>query len=117
MHRFAKLLPVALAACLSVAGSLPAHATDILWANVQANGTLVRGEGAITADRQSKGEYLVTFNRNVSKCNYQLSLFQYGIAFVRPSVADKNEVFIGMVTANSQEHLDSTFYLEVICKS
>jgi hypothetical protein len=115
MHRSAPLLPVLLALGVSL-GSATANATDVFWANVSSVGKLTRGEGASSAERLSKGTYLVTFNANVSKCNYGISLTSYGIAFTRPSAGDNTSVFIGIITADSEDFLDTNFYLQVICK-
>ena len=45
MNRIVSFLPVALAIGLSVS-FLPANAATVFWANVNASGTLVRGQGA-----------------------------------------------------------------------
>lgn len=74
------------------------------------------GEGASSAERQSKGTYLVVFNGDVSKCNYWISLANYGIAFTRPSAGDKTAVFIGIIDSRSEDSLDVNFYLQVVCK-
>jgi hypothetical protein len=111
------LLPAALAIGLSV-GCLPpssAEAATVLWANVNAKGNLDKGEGATSAKQQSKGTYLVFFERNVSKCNYGISLVSYGITLVKPSATDKNSVLVGIIDTQSEDFQDTAFYLQVIC--
>lgn len=115
MLRIARFLPIAVAIGLS-AVSVPAKAATVLWANVNANGTLARGEGAVQAQRTAKGAYLVTFNRNVARCNYGISLYRYGMAFTKPSVAAQTDVFIGIIDNLSKDNLDTSFYLQVICR-
>ena len=41
-----------------------------LWAHVNSNGTLVRGNGVQSSGRFSTGYYFVQFNRDVSFCGY-----------------------------------------------
>jgi hypothetical protein len=41
-----------------------------LWAHVNSNGTLVRGNGANTSGRLGVGQHYVNFNRDVSFCGY-----------------------------------------------
>ena len=41
-----------------------------LWAHVNSNGTLVRGNGVVSSGRFSTGYYFVQFNRDVSFCGY-----------------------------------------------
>jgi hypothetical protein len=48
-----------------------ANAADLLWASVGGNGALVTGRGATAAIRQeTPNTYIVTFNRDVTKCSY-----------------------------------------------
>jgi hypothetical protein len=42
--------------------------SEILWAVVSFNGTLVQGSGAISSTLVSAGRFQVTFNRNVEAC-------------------------------------------------
>src|SRR5215204_978309 len=39
-----------------------------LWAVINLNGTTARGFGVTSSENASAGNYVVTFNRNVSKC-------------------------------------------------
>lgn len=116
MKRILTLLSVTLAIGLA-AGSLPARAaSNILWANVSADGTLVRGDGAASAKRNSKGTYVVSFNAVVTKCSYSLTTAQYSATLIRPLSGDNTALLIGIIDTRGEDFLDSTFYLQVFCK-
>lgn len=49
----------------------PAGPNNLLWAVVNSGGQLVRSNGAVAVTTQIvPGDYIVTFNRNISGCSY-----------------------------------------------
>ena len=91
-----------------------------LWAVINLNGTTARGFGVTSSENASAGNYVVTFNRNVSKCAYVASLgdgagntFQ-GEVSATNNVVDANAV--GVATDNSSGvGTDKAFHLAVFC--
>jgi hypothetical protein len=58
-------------------GPAGADATN-LWAVVNSNGTLARGQGVDSVTRTAAGRYRVDFNQNVSNCAYSSIVAQSG---------------------------------------
>ena len=93
-----------------------------LWAVINLNGTTARGFGVTSSEKFAGfgGNYVVTFNRNVSKCAYVASLgdgagntFQ-GEVSATNNVVDANAV--GVATDNSSGvGTDKAFHLAVFC--
>jgi hypothetical protein len=122
---------VALAAGLAVA-AIPAPASArpgpvTLWAVVNVDGTLARGDGATAAQATGvDGEYRVTFDRDVSGCAYvatagEASAFTAGpddaITFgVAPDNQDTSTVFALEYDAIlARDSYSSGFHLAVFC--
>jgi hypothetical protein len=64
--------PIAVAAifCMVAATAVKAAVAPALFANVSATGTLISGNGVLSAAKIGPGQYEVTFNVNVSQCAY-----------------------------------------------
>ena len=92
-----------------------------LWAVINLNGTTARGFGVTSSEKFAGfgGNYVVTFNRNVSKCAYVASLgdgagntFQGEVSATNG--ADANQV--GVATDNSSGvGTEKAFHLAVFC--
>jgi hypothetical protein len=94
------------------------QATQISWAIVQANGTLVRGVNATSATRPSQGKYEVVFNRNVAQCAYQATIqdaVSAGEITVEPQTPNANAVLVTTWNSNGSNPADEAFHLFVIC--
>lgn len=88
-----------------------------LWAHVNSDGTLVRGNGVQSSGRFSTGYYFVQFNRDVSFCGYVATTTDgyagptgtvQGAAYGYPQ-----EVFVYTVAGTSR--VDLPFHLVVTC--
>jgi hypothetical protein len=88
-----------------------------LWAHVNSNGTLVRGNGVQSSGRFSTGYYFVQFNRDVSFCGYVATTTDgyagptgtvQGAAYGYPQ-----EVFV--YTVAGTERVDLPFHVAVHC--
>jgi hypothetical protein len=88
-----------------------------LWAHVNSNGTLVRGNGVQSSGRFSTGYYFVQFNRDVSFCGYVATTTDgyagptgtvQGAAYGYPQ-----EVFAYTVAGTAR--VDLPFHLVVAC--
>jgi hypothetical protein len=88
-----------------------------LWAHVNSNGTLVRGNGVQASGRFSTGYYFVQFNRDVSFCGYVATTTDgytgptgtvQGAAYGYPQ-----EVFV--YTVAGTERVDLPFHVVVTC--
>jgi hypothetical protein len=54
---------------LAVNGNISGHDLgQTLWAEVRADGTLIRGRGAVSSSREDTGEYWIVFDRSVDLC-------------------------------------------------
>lgn len=98
---------------------LPATAR-VLFAVVNANGTLVRGLGATSVTRLATGMYQVVFDQDVTGAGYVGTVgppFSGGLApqgaiAVAPRTGIPNAVFIETYAANG--HVDRPFHLAVL---
>lgn len=88
-----------------------------LWAHVNADGTLVRGNGAQSSERFSTGYYFIQFNRDVSFCGYVATTTDgyagptgtvQGAAYGYPQ-----EVFVYTVAGTNR--VDLPFHVVVTC--
>src|SRR5215218_575573 len=92
-----------------------------LWAVINLNGTTARGFGVTSSEKFAGfgGNYVVTFNRNVSKCAYVASLgdgagntFQGEVSATNGADANK----VGVATDNSSGvGTEKAFHLAVFC--
>jgi len=94
-----------------------------LFAVVNANGTLARGQGTVSALRIGAGIYEVVFNRNVSRCAYVATIGDPAIGVGPPGeigvasrAGNANGVFL--TTRDSAGALaDRPFHLAVHCRA
>ncbi|WBB72536.1 hypothetical protein O7602_22940 [Micromonospora sp. WMMD1128] len=101
------------------AAGLPATAR-VLFAVVDANGTLVRGLGATSATRLAAGMYQVAFDQDVARAAYVGTvgpatgggLAQQGVLTVAPRAGIANAVFVETHAASG--HADRPFHLAVL---
>ncbi|GHJ13633.1 MULTISPECIES: hypothetical protein [unclassified Micromonospora] len=92
----------------------------VLFAVVDANGTLVRGLGATSATRLAAGMYQVAFDQDVAGAAYVGTvgpasgggLAQQGVITVAPRVGIANAVFVETHAASG--HADRPFHLAVL---
>ena len=102
----------------------PARST-VLSAVVNVDGTLARGVGVVSSTSLGvDGQYVVTFNRNVSQCTYvgaggEANAFPADDAITigaSPSDSDSNAVFITEYDAIlGYDSYSSGFHLIVVC--
>jgi hypothetical protein len=93
-----------------------------LFAVVEGNGALARGNKVISATHLSAGSYEVIFNKNVNKCAFNASIGTTGTGSVpapgQITVAgragNKAGVFVRVVD-RAGANLDSPFHLSVTC--
>jgi hypothetical protein len=90
---------------------------ETLWAVVNANGTLNRGEGVVASTKLDTGEYRVRFERNVSQCAYTATLdHTSGFVFIGLRFPDDSPRTVRVVTTDRGGTVrDSQFHLVVNC--
>jgi hypothetical protein len=94
------------------------QATQVSWAIVQANGTLVRGVNATSSAKLATGNYEVVFNRDVSQCAYQATISDSTLPAeigAQPRTGNANAVFVTTWGASPANPADKPFHLSVIC--
>jgi hypothetical protein len=87
------------------------------WAVVQANGTLVRGVNTTSAAKLATGNYEVVFSRDVSQCAFQATISDSTLAAeigAEPRTGNANAVFVTTWASNANP-ADKPFHLFVIC--
>ena len=86
-----------------------------LWAVVGSNGTLVRSNGVTSSSRISTGNYLVTFDRDVSNCAY-VGGNNIGVrGTVGANSAGGSIVEVDTLLAGTTDVVDIPFQLIVAC--
>jgi len=99
-------------------GSAFLQNTQLGWAIVLANGTLVRGVNTTSAaNLGSPGNYEVVFNRDVSQCMYQATISDSALGAeigAQPRTGNANAVFVTTWLSNGNP-ADKPFHLFVIC--
>lgn len=97
--------------------------SEDLWAVVEADGTLQRGHGAVSASQpEGAGTYVVVFNRNVRNCAFLATLGSSGHSGLPPFGQ------IGVVGRNGNKHAifvttfdssgvltNASFHVQVAC--
>jgi len=100
-------------------GQEPSQIGHELWAHVNSNGTLVRGNGVNYSGRFSTGYYYVSFNRDVSFCGYVATTTDayagttgtlQGASYGFP-----NEVTVYTIVGSTGARADLPFHLVVTC--
>jgi len=86
-----------------------------LWAVVGSNGTLVRSNGVTSSSRISTGNYLVTFDRDVSNCAYVGGNNIVVRGTVGANSAGGSIVEVDTLLAGTTDVVDIPFQLIVAC--
>lgn len=111
---------------LATMGTVPSASTAGSFATVTAGGVLQRNRNAVSsANQPGAGEYLVTFNGNVSNCGYYattgsttpLQPVSFGVANVAPAPNNPNSVVVSTYNASNAGPVAANrdFYLLVMC--
>jgi hypothetical protein len=95
----------------------------LMHAVVISNGTLARGSGVLSAERNSLGFYFVSFDRSVVNCNHTATLGAPDATFTVPTgqlgVAGRpgfpNGVIVATHTSDGTNYADRSFHLMVFC--
>jgi hypothetical protein len=86
-----------------------------LWVVVTANGTPVRGSGAISSAKTATGRYEVVFNRDVTACSDQATMsISPGEVVAQPLSGVPSGVFVATYTSAGSA-ADKAFQLAVFC--
>lgn len=101
------------------AGAAGAAATA-LWAQLDAAGSLVRNKGAASSQKLGTGDYLVTFNQDVTGCTYQATLGgpTTGLTTGEVSAAQRTAIAAGVrvfTLSSAGANADKAFSLAVFC--
>ena len=101
------------------AGAAGAAATA-LWAQLDAAGSLVRNKGAASSQKLGTGDYLVTFNQDVTGCTYQATLGgpTTGLTSGEVSAAQRTAIAAGVrvfTLSSAGANADKAFSLAVFC--
>ena len=94
-----------------------------LWAVVNANGSLARGRGAVSAASLGvDGQYQVVFDRNVAACAYVATLGDagpstgaVGVVTVAPRAGNANAVFVQTYNSETGVEVNLPFHLVAVC--
>ncbi len=91
-----------------------------LWASVDNAGTLVRNKGVASTQKLATGDFLVTFNQDVTGCTYQATLGgpTTGFALGYITAAQRINIAAGVrvLTFNTAPApADLPFFLAVFC--
>jgi hypothetical protein len=111
--------PAGPAGAAGPAGPAGAAATA-LWAQVDAAGSLVRNKGAASSQKLGTGDYLVTFNQDVTGCTYQATLGgpTTGLTTGEVSAAQRTAIAAGVrvfTLSSAGANTDKAFSLAVFC--
>lgn len=94
----------------------------IMSAVINADGTIVRGEGVVSSELSGTNGYAVAFGRNVAGCSFQATVGQPGSSGVQPpsiatvagSIANANAVFVATFDSDNAA-APRPFHLLVYC--
>jgi hypothetical protein len=89
---------------------------------VRGNGTLDRGQGAVSAERVDRGQYVVTFFRNVRNCSYVATIGEPdsvgieapGEITVAGAFGNPQGVFVATFNSTG-DFANRAFHLQVSC--
>jgi hypothetical protein len=102
--------------------SLSNQAVGVLFAQVNADGTVANSSGDVTVDRKSVGEYAVDFGRDVSNCAFVASVGDATAGVTTGSAiqaTDKSDnpaaVFVKTADRTGTTDLDRPFTVIVVC--
>lgn len=101
----------------------PAGPNNLLWAVVNSGGQLVRSNGAVSVTTQIvPGDYIVTFNRNISGCSYVAGIASGGDnlqttaeASTRRQVGQLQSIEVFTVLSGGATLTPRDFHLLVAC--
>ena len=92
-----------------------------LWASVDSNGTLIRGQGVTSAEKIGSNAYQVVFDRNVTGCGYVATVGDSGGAISAAAIAEAHQR-LNVVKGVEVDIYSSTgggtirpFYVAVFC--
>lgn len=111
--------PAGAAGAAGPAGPAGAAATA-LWAQIDSAGSVVRQKGVASAQKLGTGDYLVTFNQDVTGCTYQATLGgpTTGLTFGEVSAAQRTAIAAGVrvfTLSSAGANSDRAFSLAVFC--
>lgn len=101
-------------------GSLSNQDINVLFATVNANGSLANSSGGVTSSNFALGQYDVNFGRDVSQCAFVASPADPGAGSASSrqiNVADRSNpqaVFVNTETSDGT-NIDESFHLVVVC--
>lgn len=108
----------------AVSANVAASASNQLWAVVAADGRLVRSSAGIVSSIEAEvvGRYIVTANRDISKCSYQATLGGdqpdegfVGELSVTPLSANADSVYVHTAQSNGGSSISLPFSLLISC--
>jgi hypothetical protein len=111
--------PAGPAGAAGPAGPAGAAATA-LWAQIDSAGSVVRQKGVASAQKLGIGDYLVTFNQDVTGCTYQATLGgpTTGLTVGEISAAQRTAIAAGVrvfTLSSAGANSDRAFSLAVFC--
>jgi hypothetical protein len=93
----------------------------IMSAGINPDGTLVRGEGVTGSLKLGTGVYEVSFGRDITQCNFQVSAGEPGIGSASPRMTgitarsgNANGVFV-QVRDNTNTAVDNALQILIFC--
>jgi hypothetical protein len=95
-----------------------AGAGDLLFASVNANGTLAGGRGAAASAKTPQNVYTVTFNKDVSKCSFTANVVGGSSAFgigVQPVAGQPTQVQFTEPADAGEANGGRAFHAQGIC--
>lgn len=95
-------------------------AATALWAQIDSAGSVVRQKGVASAQKLGIGDYLVTFNQDVTSCTYQATLGgpTTGLTIGEVSAAQRAAIAAGVrvfTLSSAGANTDKAFMLAVFC--
>ena len=98
----------------------PAGAATALWAVVDSAGALARNKGVASAQRLGLGDYLVTFNQDITGCSYVASVGGPTTSNVPGEVSPAQRTGVAAAVevetyTSAGASADRSFYLAVFC--
>jgi hypothetical protein len=95
----------------------------VMHASVAANGTLIRGSGAVAVEKVGPGYFQVSFNRSIASCSYFGSVGRYGTSgtvsptHVSAGRAIDIDTVVVLIQTPDSGFVDNPFHLLVVCSS
>ena len=95
-----------------------ASSPTTLWANVAADGTLVRGSGVSYVTHSSLGHYFISFDQTITNCSAVATPTGYPPAdlLADPNVSgSQSSVNLYIFSATNAAPVNSSFSLTILC--